>query len=243
MRIVTQAVLFDLDDTLFDHHGCARDALAAVQQSSRVLRRDASRRARTRPLAGCSKSCMRDVMLGPRAARGGAASSDSGGCSRCRRRASRTTTRRRTAAACIAIRYRTVRRAIRARRRCSQALAARAHGSASSRTTCSTNSGTSCDTCGLERFVDALIVSEEAGVSKPDPAIFAAALERAAVPRRRSRDGGRLVGGRYRRRAGGRHSRRSGSIRCGAKSPDGEPVAELRSLEPAAVVAALILER
>src|SRR5436190_21670804 len=28
-----RAVLFDLDDTLFDHRGCARDALAAVRQS------------------------------------------------------------------------------------------------------------------------------------------------------------------------------------------------------------------
>jgi putative hydrolase of the HAD superfamily len=31
---------------------------------------------------------------------------------------------------------------------------------------------------GLDRFVDALVVSEEAGVSKPDPAIFAIALRR-----------------------------------------------------------------
>jgi putative hydrolase of the HAD superfamily len=32
--------------------------------------------------------------------------------------------------------------------------------------------------CGFEPFIDALIVSEEAGTSKPDPAIFAVALER-----------------------------------------------------------------
>jgi HAD superfamily hydrolase (TIGR01549 family) len=32
--------------------------------------------------------------------------------------------------------------------------------------------------CGFEPFVDALIVSEEAGMSKPDPAIFAIALDR-----------------------------------------------------------------
>jgi putative hydrolase of the HAD superfamily len=32
--------------------------------------------------------------------------------------------------------------------------------------------------CGLERYVDALVVSEEVGVSKPDPAIFLFALER-----------------------------------------------------------------
>lgn len=33
--------------------------------------------------------------------------------------------------------------------------------------------------CGLDRYVDVLVVSEEAGVSKPDPKIFEIALERA----------------------------------------------------------------
>jgi HAD superfamily hydrolase (TIGR01549 family) len=32
--------------------------------------------------------------------------------------------------------------------------------------------------CGFDRYVDALVVSEEAGASKPDPAIFATALAR-----------------------------------------------------------------
>jgi HAD superfamily hydrolase (TIGR01549 family) len=32
--------------------------------------------------------------------------------------------------------------------------------------------------CGLDRFVDALIVSEEAGIAKPDPGIFQLALDR-----------------------------------------------------------------
>jgi putative hydrolase of the HAD superfamily len=35
--------------------------------------------------------------------------------------------------------------------------------------------------CGLDVFVDALIVSEEAQVSKPDPAIFRVALDRLEV--------------------------------------------------------------
>lgn len=35
--------------------------------------------------------------------------------------------------------------------------------------------------CGLDGYVDELIVSEEAGVSKPDPAIFAIALDRLGV--------------------------------------------------------------
>ena len=32
-----RAVLFDLDDTLFDHRGCSRDALASVQNSHDAL--------------------------------------------------------------------------------------------------------------------------------------------------------------------------------------------------------------
>ena len=35
--------------------------------------------------------------------------------------------------------------------------------------------------CGFDGYVDALVVSEEAGVSKPDPAIFAIALQRLGV--------------------------------------------------------------
>ena len=35
--------------------------------------------------------------------------------------------------------------------------------------------------CGLDRFIDALVVSEETGISKPDPRIFEIALERLKV--------------------------------------------------------------
>jgi HAD superfamily hydrolase (TIGR01549 family) len=35
--------------------------------------------------------------------------------------------------------------------------------------------------CGLSQFVDALVVSEETGIAKPDPAIFLIALERLGV--------------------------------------------------------------
>ena len=35
--------------------------------------------------------------------------------------------------------------------------------------------------CGIDTLIDALVVSEEAGVSKPDPAIFAIALDRLGV--------------------------------------------------------------
>ncbi len=38
MTATTTAVLFDLDDTLFDHRGCTRDALAEVRSRYPVLR-------------------------------------------------------------------------------------------------------------------------------------------------------------------------------------------------------------
>jgi putative hydrolase of the HAD superfamily len=38
--------------------------------------------------------------------------------------------------------------------------------------------------CGLDRHVDALVVSEEVGVSKPDPRIFEVALDRIGVAAR-----------------------------------------------------------
>ena len=35
--------------------------------------------------------------------------------------------------------------------------------------------------CGFDRHLDAIVISEEAGVAKPDPAIFRQALERLSV--------------------------------------------------------------
>src|SRR4051794_33317025 len=57
------AVLFDLDDTLFDHRGCAREALSAVQQMDDGLRAvsfDMLEEAH----AGFLEDLHRDVMLG-----------------------------------------------------------------------------------------------------------------------------------------------------------------------------------
>ena len=40
--------------------------------------------------------------------------------------------------------------------------------------------------CGLDRYIDAMVVSEEAGASKPDPAIFDIALKRIRCARERT---------------------------------------------------------
>jgi putative hydrolase of the HAD superfamily len=86
--------------------------------------------------------------------------------------------------------------------------------------------------CGLEPFVHALIVSERVGVSKPDPAIFTAALE--AVGCRANE--AVMVGDSWIADIAGA---RAAGIRpvwfnpMELALPDGaEPVAQLRSLEP-----------
>ena len=76
--------------------------------------------------------------------------------------------------------------------------------------------------CGLSAHVDALIVSEEAGVSKPDPAIFRMALDALGVTADQIGDARRLVVGRRRRRAGGGHS-------CGVVQPAEKSVARPES--------------
>jgi putative hydrolase of the HAD superfamily len=86
--------------------------------------------------------------------------------------------------------------------------------------------------CGLEPFVHALIVSERAGVSKPDPAIFTAALEGVGC----RADEAVMVGDSWSADIAGA---RAAGIRPVWFNPmelplphGAEPVAQLRSLEP-----------
>ena len=83
--------------------------------------------------------------------------------------------------------------------------------------------------CGLAPFVDALVVSEEAGISKPDPGIFHLALDSARGARGRSRDGRRLVGGRRRRRTSRRDPRHLVQPAAAAEARSG-PGTSTRSL-------------
>lgn len=93
--------------------------------------------------------------------------------------------------------------------------------------------------CGLDRHVDALVVSEEAGVSKPDPAIFQLALERVGV----SADEAVMVGDSW---VNDIEGARSAGIRAvwfnrdGRSSPDPD-VATIQSLEPAEEVLRVLL--
>jgi len=97
--------------------------------------------------------------------------------------------------------------------------------------------------CGLDGYIDALVVSEEAGVSKPDPRIFEIALERLGC----GADEAVMVGDSWAADIVGAHS---AGIRAVWFNPLGRPVPdrdagviELRTLEPAEAAMSVIFDQ
>lgn len=95
--------------------------------------------------------------------------------------------------------------------------------------------------CGLASFVDALVASEDVGVSKPDPAIFQIALDRLGA----SREQAVMVGDSWPADIAGAHA---AGIRAVWFNPQRLPrpsneydVEEIHSLKPAPDVAARLL--
>lgn len=172
-----RAVLFDLDDTLFDHRGCARDALTAVQQSQECFRSmpfDALERAHTEFL----EELHAEVMLGR-------VPIDAARIERFRRLLESAGARHQEDAATVLATlyrdtYRTRRRAV--------AGAAALMSALRRQTRIGIVSNNVLDeqqekllVCRLDQFVDELVVSGEVGVSKPDPVIFQTAMNRLGV--------------------------------------------------------------
>ena len=171
---MVRVVLFDLDDTLFDHHHGARAALEAVQRSHacfRALPFDEMERCHARFLEALHK----DVMAGR------VALDD----------ARRERFRRLFGAAGVEAGDELVAEAasmyranyISARRAVAGALELVPLVRRRARVGIVTNNlleeqQEKLRHLGLDSCVDALVVSEEAGVSKPDPAIFSLALDR-----------------------------------------------------------------
>ena len=233
-----QAVLFDLDDTLFDHQGCARESLAAVRQAHEALGAmpfEALERAH----AGFLEDLHGEVMLG-----------------RVPLEAARVERFRRLLRAVgaegrpdlageIAAMYRDTYRA--RRRPVAGAVALMSAIKRHARVGIVSNNlldeqQEKLQVCGLDPFVDALVVSEEAGVSKPDPAIFRIALDRLYVEPAQSV----MVGDSW---AADVEGARAAGIRAiwfnpsGAPLPDpGADVGQLKALEPADTGVRLILE-
>jgi len=173
-----RAVLFDLDDTLFDHAGCARDALAATQRCHRSLSAmtfDALERTHATLL----EELHADVMLG-----------------RVPLEEARRERFRRLLAVCgadvdddlaahVASTYRDA--YLGARRPTAGTAALLAAVKQRARIGIISNNlleeqQEKLRVCELESFVDALVVSEVVGVSKPDPEIFRVALDRLHCP-------------------------------------------------------------
>ncbi len=233
-----RAVLFDLDDTLFDHRECARAALVAVQQSHDRLREmpfDSLERAH----AGLLEELHAEVMLGRLPL-------ETARVERFRRllETAGTSPDPSTAAAAAAIyrdTYRAARRGIAGAEALLAGLAAHAKIAVVSNNLLEEQRD-KLRTCGLERFVDVLVVSEEAGVAKPNPEIFRIALDRLNV----SAEEAVMVGDSWTADVAGA---RAAGIRAFWFNPLGLPapagadyVPELRSLDPVDTVVRMILD-
>jgi HAD superfamily hydrolase (TIGR01549 family) len=171
---MVRAVLFDLDDTLFDHAGCARDALTAVQGLHPRLAAT-SFDALERTHAALLEDLHGDVMLGRLPL-------DDARRERFRRLlAAYGVEDSEGIAAEVASMYRDAYRE--ARRAVAGASTLLAAVGKHARVAVVSNNlldeqQEKLKLCGLEAHVDALVVSEEVGVSKPDSRIFRIALER-----------------------------------------------------------------
>lgn len=222
-----RAVLFDLDDTLFDHARATRVALAAVQEGDVALRHwsleELDRRHRVvletwhqEVLAG------RTTIARARVSRFAELVRAAGGEDSVDR------------APALAARYRstyetawyTVTGAV----PLVQAVVARGLKVAVVTNNVLVEQQVKLARCGLTELVDALVTSEEVGLQKPDPAIFRAALGRLGV----SASEAVMVGDAWATDIEG--ARRAGVRavwlnRFGAVSPD-PAVIELRSFEP-----------
>jgi putative hydrolase of the HAD superfamily len=172
-----RAVLFDLDDTLFDHRGCARDALTAVHQSHacfRAMTFDTLEQVH----ADVLEELHTEVMLGR-------VPVDDARVERFRRLlASAGLKDSAETAGDLAILYRDTYRS--RRRAVAGAAALMATAKRHARIGIVSNNVLAeqeekLRVCDLARFVDELIVSGEVGVSKPDPVIFRVAMDRLDV--------------------------------------------------------------
>jgi len=237
-RPIIHAVLFDLDDTLFDHLGCSREALATIRDAHEQFRAmpfDVLQRAH----AGILEELHGDVMLGR-------VSVDDARIERFRRLlqavgapVSNATARE------LALTYRETYRA--RRRAVSGAAQLMAAVKRHARIGIVSNNirdeqEEKLQVCGLDAFVDALVVSEEAQVSKPDPGIFRIALDLLQVePRQTVMIGDSWAADVVGARAAGIRAIWFNPSGAAAPDPDAD-VYQLTALEPADAIVREILE-
>lgn len=169
-----RAVLFDLDDTLFDHQGGARAALQAVQACHTCFDR-----VRFEDLERAHSRVLEELHLEVMAGRVGL---DDARRERFRRLLTRagaegTWEESDRAATAYRERYLATRRAIAGAAAVLRMVKARARVGIVSNNLLQEQQD-KLRVCGLDTFIDVLVVSEEAGISKPDPGIFDLALDR-----------------------------------------------------------------
>ena len=234
-----RAVLFDLDDTLFDHRGCARDALTAVQQAQSCFQSmsfTTLERAHAEFLEELHAEVMRgrvplDVARIERFRRllESAGVRDDGEISR-------------ELASLYRESYRNRRRAVTGAAALMSALKFHVKIGIVSNNVLDEQQEKLL-VCGLDHFVDALVVSGEVGVSKPDPMIFHTAMNRLGVTAQEAV----MVGDSW---IADIEGARAAGIRAIWFNPAGAPlphararVEQLQSLEPTHEVVQVILGR
>lgn len=231
-----RAVFFDLDDTLFDHRHCARAALVGVRDQHACF-------ATVDPaeLEGSHARILEELHLEVMAGR---VALDAARIERFRRLyAWAGLDAPPEVAARAAAAYR--RGYLEARREVRGAAALLAAVQRHARIAVVSNNllaeqRDKLRQCALDPYVDALVVSEEAGASKPDAAIFQIALERVAV----TADEAVMIGDSWKNDIEGARTAGIGAVwfnREGMRSPDPE-VPTIHSLEPAEDVLRLVLE-
>ena len=169
-----KAVLFDLDDTLFDHLGCARAALDVVKAAQPGLLSvdfDDLERAHAQFLEELHREVIagRMTLEAARRERFRRLLAASG--------AEATDAHAEAAAAAYRESYKTARRAVAGAAALLPLVRSRARVGIVSNNLL-VEQADKLRVCGLDGFIDALIVSEEAGVSKPEAGIFQLALDR-----------------------------------------------------------------
>lgn len=233
--MTTTAVLFDLDDTLFDHQGCTRAALCALQAGHAAFRAWSFDR-----FDAAHRSLLEALHLEVLAGR---LTVDEARVRRFRRLVEQAGGESSDALArAIAAQYREVYVAHWQPVRGALALLQALHGRVAIGVVTNNVAAEQyqkIDACGFRPWLDAIVISEEAGVSKPDPRIFAIALDRLGHPPQTAV----MVGDAWGTDIAGALAAGIRPVwlnRFGAASSD-PAVPEIHSLEPAATTAELIL--
>jgi putative hydrolase of the HAD superfamily len=236
---VTRAVLFDLDDTLFDHGHAARQGLAAVCEGHAAL-------AEVDPLALERRHAEILDVLHLRVL-AGELGLDDARLERFRRLIEGAGIPAddalvRDAAAAYRQRYMQAWREVQGATSLLRALKPLARIGIVSNNL-AREQHDKLRACGFDAYLDVTVISEEAGASKPDPAIFAIALERIGVEAAEAV----MIGDAWRADVAGA---RAAGVRAIWFNPSGKPraepwpdVDEIAALEPAAAVLSVIFDR